>query len=457
MLLVTCYLLLVVGGGFVFAEEINVEKARAELEAELAELEKQMEGYNEIIKGKQREATSFERDISILDAKINKAKAAIRSRNLSIGKLNSGIEDKKIFIGDLDKKIEAEKISLAELIRRVNEMDTTSVVEILLGYDSLSEFFEDFSSFESIQKELQVSLAEIRGTQELTEKEKEQLEEKKLGEVELKSIQELEKRGLEVKENEKQTLLKITKGEEEKYQKILEEKEKSAAEIRTRIFRLFGGGELSFAEAVKIAKIAEKASGIRSAFILAVLAQESALDGVIGRNLGQCFYNTHASNSSGTVMSKSQKPSFLAIMKEIGMDPNNTPVSCPIVSDGAHGGAMGPAQFMPRTWWDINSKTGYKKRIAQITGNNPPSPFNNSDAFVGTSLYLKDAYNSSACKKYGTENKHISPEQLLRERCAAARYYAGGAWYKFRWAYGEPVVERAAEFQKDINLITNTQ
>ncbi|MCF7835540.1 MAG: lytic murein transglycosylase [Candidatus Marinimicrobia bacterium] len=441
-----------VGGCFVFAD--NVSEQKAKLEAELADLERQIEDQVEIIKEKQREATTFERDITILNAQISKARLGIQARNIAINNLTSGIVDCSGLIDELEEEMAVKKVSLAELLRKVDEMDATSVVEIVLGYDSLSEFFEEFNSLESVQKELQFSLDDIKNTQNKTAEEKNILENQKTEEVELKYIQELAKNELEKKEDEKRELLRITEGEEAKYQKVLKEKQASAADIRSRIFRLFGGGELHFEEALDIASFAEQATGIRAAFILAVLAQESAMDGVIGRNLGQCFYNTPANNSSGTVMSSSQIPAFLAIMSEIGMNPSITPVSCPIVSDGSHGGAMGPAQFMPRTWWDSSSGTGYKKRIAKVTGHNPPSPFDNSDAFVGTALYLKDAYNSSACVSYAEENQHISPKQLLQERCAAAKYYAGGAWYKFRWAYGEPVVERADKFQKDIDIIS---
>jgi peptidoglycan hydrolase CwlO-like protein len=427
---------------------------RAELEQELAEIESQIENLSGVVQDTQQKRTSLERDVAVLNAKSERIKLEIRAYNLQINRLSEDITHNIGVINELDLKIQKEKESISEMIRRTNEIDGNSFVEILLGYDNLSDYFVDTDSFEMIQSAIQDSLRVVRGTRENTEREKEQLQNRKEDQLKLKLVQESEKKQLAVFQAEKNKILKETKGEEEKYQKLLEEKKETAAEIRTRIFRLFGGGELPFGEAVQIAQFAEKASGIRAAFLLAVLAQESAIDGVIGRNLGQCYYNTYRNNASGSVMRNSQKPSFLAIMNDIGMDPNTTPVSCPIASDGAYGGAMGPAQFMPTTWWNIKDQTGYKRRVASVTGNNPPSPFNNADAFVAASLYLKDAYNSSACRNYAEKNKHISPKRLLQERCTASRYYAGSNWYKFRWAYGEPVVDRAAKFQEDIDTLS---
>jgi len=426
---------------------------RAKLEQELAEIESQIETLSGVVQTTQKERTTLERDVDVLNAKAERVKLEIRSYDLQISKLSQDINHHSDTISDLSVKMSKEKDSLAEIIRKTNESDFLSPVELILGYDNLSDFFIDIDFYEELQGELHNSLNKVQNIKNNTEKEKETLQSKKEEYVELKSVQESEKKNLSNLKTEKNRILTVTKGEEAKYQKLLEEKKETAAEIRTRIFRLFGGGELPFGEAVKIAQFAEKETGIRAAFLLAVLSQESAIDGIIGKNLGQCFYDTRRNNKSGTVMSNSQKPSFLAIMNEIGMNPSTTPVSCPIASDGAYGGAMGPAQFMPTTWWDVNAGTGYKKRVANITGSNPPSPFNNSDAFMAAALYLKDAYNSSACINYAQENKHISPVQLLQERCTASKYYAGGNWYKFRWAYGEPVVERAAKFQEDIDIL----
>ncbi|TSD01976.1 MAG: Uncharacterized protein Athens071426_589 [Parcubacteria group bacterium Athens0714_26] len=169
--------------------------------------------------------------------------------------------------------------------------------------------------------------------------------------------------------------------------------------------------------------------------ILAVLTQESAINKIIGSNLGRCYYDdAWPRNPEGKVMRSREAVIFEQIMADLGMNPKTTPVSCPISQDGLYGGAMGPSQFMPSTW------NIYKDRVLAIT-NTKASPFNNADAFIGTALYLKDAGAAGAA--------------LSKERIAAARYYAGGNYKRFIWSYGDQVITKAQEYQKDIDIINS--
>ena len=96
-------------------------------------------------------------------------------------------------------------------------------------------------------------------------------------------------------------------------------------------------------------------------------------------------------------------------MQSLNLDPDTMLVSCPN-ADGAYGGAMGPAQFVPSTW------NLYASAVAGVTGDNPPSPWNDADAFVATALYLKDGM--TGCQA-------VYSAVLSQERCTAAKYYAG--------------------------------
>ena len=200
------------------------------------------------------------------------------------------------------------------------------------------------------------------------------------------------------------------------------------------------GGELSFEDAYDLALTAERATGVRAALVLAILEQESRL----GKNVGQC-------SPENSMHPTRDLPKFNQIISDLRNSGEYVPdpllVSCAISAHGAYGGAMGPAQFIPSTWGL------YQDDIAEVTGNNPPSPWRNADAFVATSLYLKNSLSSSSCKNYASENQNVLPYQFLQERCAAAQYYSGGNWYRFRFVYGDPVVERAEKFQKDIDIL----
>ncbi|PIR45229.1 MAG: hypothetical protein COV10_00585 [Candidatus Vogelbacteria bacterium CG10_big_fil_rev_8_21_14_0_10_51_16] len=414
-----------------------------QLEARLKICEAEIAEQSVLVNNKAREATTIERDIAILKAKIDKARLEINKRNVNIKQLDGGIEVHKREIGTLEQKVGRMQESLAKLMRETRATRDVPAYHFLLSDQTLSSFFLDFDQFVALEGSLRDLFGSIKVAKAQTEGEKSALEVKKRKEAELKAVQEIERQKTQSLQNERDRILKLTKGEEAKYKEVLAEKQRIAAQIKNRIITLTGGGELKFGDALQLARIPEAQTGVRAAFLLAILTQESGLDGVIGRNLGRCFYNTPWSTPTGTVMSSRQKPSFLALMKELGLNPDTTPVSCPISRDGTYGGAMGPSQFMPTTWWDIESETGYKRRVQNITGR-PPSPFDNLSAFTGTSLYLSDGL--VGCRKtYQT--------QYSQEACAAAKYYAGGNWSRYLTRYGNPVVDRAIDFQEDIDFL----
>ena len=141
---------------------------RSELEKDLQNLESQIEEFRSLITGKQQESASLERDISILDAQIKKAQLEIKARDIAIGRLVETIGEKSDEVNELLSKVEREKKSLAELLRRLNELDQTSLVEALMGYGDLSEFFVELDSLDSVQESIHGSISEIRETRAQT-------------------------------------------------------------------------------------------------------------------------------------------------------------------------------------------------------------------------------------------------------------------------------------------------
>ncbi len=415
-------------GFFSFAEEIDpnaVINQRQQLQEQLNNLESQINGLNDTISGYQKQTTTLERDIDILNAQIAKIKLQIKLTNLQISQLSDNIGEKAVTINVLSGTIDDEINSLAALLRRTREIDSQSLIEIVLSYAQLSDFFAETDSFDTIQANIQDSLVQIEGTKKQTEEEKADLEDKKTEQLQLQTIQQLENKKLASAEADKKRILTVTKGEEAKYQKLLSEKQKSAATIRSQLFLLTGSPAIPFEKAVEYATLAWKTTGVRPAFLLGVIAEESNL----GANIGKGNWKVDMANSR----CESQRKAFIEITSELGLDPNLMPVSKKAWY-GYCGGAMGPAQFMPTTW------QGYKNRISAITGNNPPSPWDPKDAFVAAALYLKDSGATS-----GNSNS---------ERTAALKYLAGSNWKKSSYAfYGDDVMDLAAKYQNMIDII----
>lgn len=415
--------ILLVGGMFSLqaygAEPTAAE--RAALEAELAELEKEIAQHEATIAEYQKQGKTLKGEISRLNTQIGKLNLQIKAVTLNLQKLDQEISVTQGKINETQGEIDLNQENLISILQTVHEQDAEGVVEVLLRHNSLSDFFGDLNSFLSMQDTLAATLAQIVQLRDTLVDTKEVLAEKRSDAAALKATHDSQKATVQKTQNEKNTLLKVTKGKESEYQKVLAATKKTAAEIRKQIFKLLGGGELSFEVAYEYAKFAEQMTGVRAALILAVLDRESAL----GQNVGRCNYKT-------AMHPRRDIPHFTTITSELGIDPNSVMVSC-ANQDGAYGGAMGPAQFIPSTW------NVYKSRIAEVTGNNPPSPWRNADAFVATGLYLKDA------------------GAATNERTAAARYYCGGNWNRYVCTnvYGAKVVAQAKRFQEDINTLTS--
>ena len=410
------------------AEEVNqnaTKERREELQKQLDNLDSQIGALDSIIQQKRTESASLERDIAIFDAKIKKAKLEIQRRDAEITKTKTGISQKSEQIITLSDKSEKKKNSLAELIRKNNEMDSTGLAEIVLGYQKMSDFFVTEDTLEPIHRLIQDTLDEIRATKKQTEKEKDDLAERQAEQVQLKAAQERERKKLAANEEEKKNLLKISKGVEKGYQAIMALKQKDAATIRSQLFLLSGSPSISFEKAVEYANLVWNKLKVRPAFLLGVIREESNL----GANVGKGNWKEDLAHPNCA----KQRTAFTQITSELGLDPDLLPVSKKVWY-GYCGGAMGPAQFMPTTW------LLYKKGISNITGNNPPNPWNPKDAFVASGLLLKD--NGASAGGYEAERK------------AALKYLAGSNWNKKAYAfYGNDVMEFAADYQEQIDII----
>ena len=411
---------------------------KAKLQSQLDALNAQIAQQQSIVTQQEAKSKTLQSTIAILNAQIKAAKLAIQARDLSIQQLNSNIGDKEDTINGLNTQLGSEKDSLAGILREKAELESASLVITMLSSGSLSDFFSDLDSFDSIDKSLQQSFAEISSTTDATQAQKDALETQLTEESQLRQVQALQEQQVQAQQTQENTLLAETKGQEASYQKLIASNQKTAAQIRAALFSLTGSAAIPFGKALDYANVAAKQTGIRPAFLLGLITEESDL----GENVGTGSYQVDMNPTRDV-------PIFLAITRSLGLDPNQMSVSKR--QSYGWGGAMGPAQFIPSTW---ASFAGYSKpdwqydaskdRIGKLTGDTPPNPWDPQDAFMAAALYLTD--DGAAAQ---------TPSAEFR---AAMCYLAGcgGVNNKSLQFYGQNVAQYASQIQQQIDVINGS-
>ncbi len=413
---------------------------RAALQQELAQVEAEQRQAADDLASAQSKSSSLARDIAVLNAKIKKAQLNIKAKNLLIQTLGNDIADKQSHINKLEGRISQGKTTLATILRKTNEIDAYSLPEVVLSQSTVAGFFNDIDDFESVQNSLKITFEQLRQDQASTTSEKNTLDKRRNTEMDARYAIQQEEKNIKADEKEKQQLLALSKGSEKSYASLLAQKQARAGQIRAALFPLAGGQKIPFGQALQYANAASKKTGVRPAFILAILTQESSL----GANVGNCYLvdtstgggvNAKTGNAVSKVMSPSRDvPPFLTIVKALGYDPMKTVVSCP--QSVGWGGAMGPAQFIASTWVII------KDKVSSALGlSGDPDPWNPEHAFMASGLFLADIGASGG--------------GYTAERNAACRYFSGSSCSKSSniASYGNQVVAKADAIQQDINQL----
>lgn len=369
--------------------------------------------------------TTLKNKISGLSKKIKDLEYQINQSNLVIKDLTIQISDTESSIETTASNIELTTQKLAEILQTISEEDQKPTVEVLLAESDFSDFFNNLVYLDSLGEKGKNYLKEIKSLKINLENQKDSLDGEKDGLEHTVKLREAQKQENSQTKKDQEYHLTLT---EQQYQAQLKSKqdiEKKAGEIKAKLFQMVGVSNApTFGEALEVAKSMAATAGIRPAFLLAIISQESA----IGRNVGQCVLTDTQTGAgkkikTGVALSRVMKPTrdvtpFLTITSALGRDAFNTPVSCPL-SIG-YGGAMGPAQFIPSTW------ILYADRIKAILGK-PSDPWAIGDSFLASGLYLADL--------------GATAKTSAKESNAASRYYGGSS------AYARSVMTRATCIQ----------
>lgn len=444
-------LLFVVAGAAALAPsgvsaEFLSEEDRARLQAEYDKIQAEIAEWQQVLDETRSKKDSLQGDVDELNALINKATAQIRQRNVSISQIEDEIAIKESTIQDLQEKLQRGRSSLANILRIQNTADDRSVAELVLSNQDISDLFGHLDALAVVKRDLHQMFAEIRALREDIELEKTELAARQDQELDARYEIELSRRQIQRNEDAKSELLDIAKTEERTYEEVLAERQRRAEQIRNALFPLRDVEGISFADALDHATFAQEKTGVRAAMILAILSQESDL----GKNVGSCFVTSLTSGdgvgkNTGRVFERVMKAPrdtepFERITRALGLTWGATPVSCPpgleYYSGRGFGGAMGPSQFIPSTW------VLYEDRLSSVLGIGTPNPWDARTAVTATALFMSDL--GAGLQTYSAE------------RNAACRYYSGRSCDNRsprNSFYGNAVIEKAEQFQEDIDFL----
>jgi peptidoglycan hydrolase CwlO-like protein len=405
---------------------------QAQLQQQLQLIQDQITGLTQQLAQTQAQKNTLANKIKSLQKQQAVLNLQIASTNLQINDLGSQITVTQGSIAQNTSHVKDLQNQISVIVRTINQNDSYPFIFTAVSQKKLSDVFSVYEDYARISSGLGSVISQLKSANDQLSTQKQNLSDQQLSAQNLLSIKTLQQTGLTGSVKDQSTLLAQTKGREADYQATISDTKAQAAAIRSRLYQLLGvSSQITFGQALQIAQWAKGSTGIDPAFLLAVLTQESNL----GQNVGTC-------NRPGDPPSKSYKvvmnptrdiPPFLQITQSLGMDPDITPVSCPMRNkDGSQlgwGGAMGPAQFIPSTWM------GYKDKVAVLTGNNPANPWDIRDAFAAAAIKL------TAGGADGTYQGNWN---------AAMRYFSGSTNVKYRF-YGDNVMATATKYQSDIN------
>ena len=221
----------------VFAQitEEDLQRQIDERQAEIAKLEAEIAAYQNTLESQSEISDTLENEITRIETIINKLNADIRLTRHKIAETEEEIISLQEESELRQAKIDGQRIILAELVRNVHENDDLSIIEVLLAYGSISEYFDERDITESLQKRLEIELSTLRAQKAelLTQKELTEAEE-----AELKAFQSDlsgKKNAQESVNKQKTALLDESESKEEEYQRILQEREKRRKEVQNEI------------------------------------------------------------------------------------------------------------------------------------------------------------------------------------------------------------------------------
>lgn len=226
------FFLTIFSSAFIIPEIAKADEEKIkELEGKIGNLKDQRDEIQKEIEALQKKVSATSAEANTIDARVATLRATKGKIDKDISLTQNQIEKSNLTLQKLDLEIEDKEISfnknseaLSDALRQLHALESESLIENILGYDDLSEFWNQIESLSSFQNEIQNKLNSLKEiNSELKEKYSEESAEKK----ELESSKKLlsgQKESVAATESEQKRLLTAKQNELKTQQQLLAEK-----------------------------------------------------------------------------------------------------------------------------------------------------------------------------------------------------------------------------------------
>ncbi|MCC7004926.1 peptidoglycan DD-metalloendopeptidase family protein [Candidatus Nomurabacteria bacterium] len=190
----------------------------------LPTLEKEIEEQQKLIEKVSGEAKTLANDIKILDTTKKKLDTSVKVTQNNIQTTELTLQQLSLEISEKQKKIDDGEQAIIQSIKNIKFSDDQSMIESLLIYDNMSEFWNNIENLSKFQNEIKQSVSELKILKKELEDKKLDVTTKKNKLVALKNDLAGEKKAIEYTQKTKSQILTTTKNREANYKKILAEK-----------------------------------------------------------------------------------------------------------------------------------------------------------------------------------------------------------------------------------------
>ena len=201
------------------------------IDAEIAKFQQELAKVGGEKKSLQNEINRLELERKKINADINRTETLISSTDLEINKL-------VLEIDRTEEDINGTRTAISAIIRDEYKSGEPSLVELMLGNERLSEFWDQLEAHQNIREGLAAKVAELASYQEILTGKRSHNEVKRSDLSSLKNQFTSQTEVLANNKQERAKLLEVTKNTEKSYQQLVADKKeaKSAIEREMRDF-----------------------------------------------------------------------------------------------------------------------------------------------------------------------------------------------------------------------------